>query len=70
LQAGRPEDALGVFHDIDILVTSLPPADQAVVVALYEANGLRDHAQRVRSVLDAEVLPPAEYRLILPTGSR
>lgn len=70
LQAGRPGDALGVFHDIDILVTSLPPADQAVVVAVYEANGLSDHAQRVRSVLDAEVLPPAEYRLTMPMTLR
>jgi hypothetical protein len=31
---------------------------------------LSDHAQRVRSVLDAEVLPPAEYRLTMPMTLR
>lgn len=65
LCAGRPEDALGVFHDIDILVSSLSPSDQAIVVAIFEANGMTDHATRARSLIDSEVLALAEYRLIL-----
>ena len=69
LRAGRAEDALGVFHDIDILVSSLPPSDQAIVVAIFEANGMTDHAARTRSLFDADMLQPGEYRLVLPTAN-
>lgn len=65
LQAGRPQDALGVFHDIDILVSSSPPSDQVIAAAVFTANGLTDHAARVRSLIDLEILPANEYRLIL-----
>lgn len=69
LRAGLPQDALGVFHDIDILVSSLPPSDQAIVVAIFEANGMTGQAARARSLIDADLLPPGEYRLIMDGGS-
>lgn len=69
LRAGRTGDALGVFHDIDILVSSLPPSEQAIVVAIFEANGMTDHAARTRSLFDPDILQPGEYRLILPAAN-
>jgi len=65
LRAGLPQDALGVFHDIDILVSRLPPSDQAVAVAVFGANGMTDHAARARSWINADLLPPGEYRLLM-----
>ena len=64
LKAGRPADALGVFHDIDIFVDHLPPGDKAVVIALWEANGLQRHARALRESLPADLLQTGEYALI------
>ena len=68
LRENRAEDALGVFHDIDIFVDRLPPGDKAVVVALWEANGMNRHAASMRSSLDPALLEKGEYALILRTG--
>jgi hypothetical protein len=57
-----------VFHDIDIFVDRLPPGDKAVVVALWEANGMNRHAASMRSSLDPALLEKGEYALILRTG--
>ncbi len=64
LKAGRPADALGVFHDIDIFVDQLPPGDKAIVIALWEANGLHNHARALRQSLHPDLLEKGEYALI------
>jgi len=65
LRENRAGDALGVFHDIDIFVDRLPPADQAIVIALWEANGMNRHAASLRGSLDPALLEKGEYALIL-----
>lgn len=64
LRAGRPGDALGVFHDVDIFVDQLPPGDKAIVIALYRANGMDRTADAVNSNLDNNLLQPGEYALL------
>lgn len=66
LKAGRPAEALGVFHNIDIFVDQLPPGDQAIVIALLEANGLDGLAGNVRQSLHPDLLQEGEYSLISP----
>lgn len=66
LRENRAADALGVFHDIDIFVDRLPPGDQAVVIALWQANGMNRHAQHLRNSLDPALLEKGEYALLLP----
>jgi hypothetical protein len=65
LREGRPGDALGAFHDLDVFVDRLAPGDQAIVVAIYEANGMGSHAAALRRSLDARLLEQGEYALIL-----
>ena len=65
LEAGRPAAALGVFHDMDIFVDHLAPGDQAIVIAIWEANGLKTHAATLRRSLDPDLLQKGEYALIL-----
>ena len=65
LKAGRPADALGVFQDIDIFVDRLAPGDQAIVIAIWEANGLDKHAAGLRRSLDPGLLQKGEDALIL-----
>ena len=65
LEAGRAADALGVFHDMDIFVDRLAPGDQAIVIAIWEANGLKTHAAALRRSLDPDLLQKGEYALIL-----
>jgi hypothetical protein len=64
LKADRAADALGVFHDVDIFVDQLPPGDKAVVIALWETNGMNAHAASLRQSLDPALLQPGEYALI------
>ena len=64
LKAGRPADALGVFHDIDIFVERLPPGDKAIVIAIWQANGLDGHARSLRQSLHPDLLQSSEYALI------
>jgi hypothetical protein len=64
LKADRAADALGVFHDVDIFVDQLPPGDKAVVIALWETNGMNTHAASLRRSLDPALLQPGEYALI------
>jgi hypothetical protein len=65
LREGRAGDALGAFHDLDVFVNRLAPGDQAIVVAVYEANGMGSHAAALRRSLDARLLEQGEYALIL-----
>ena len=65
LREGRAADALGVFHDIDIFVDRLPPAEQAIVIALWEANGLNSYAAPLRNLLDFGLLEHGEHALIM-----
>ncbi|MEY3481326.1 MAG: hypothetical protein RIQ71_2101 [Verrucomicrobiota bacterium] len=64
LRAGRPADALGVFHDVDIFVDRLPPGDKAVAIALYRANGMDRTADAVSRNIDTSALEPGEFALI------
>ena len=64
LKADRAADALGVFHDVDIFVDQLPPGDKAVVIALWEINGMNAHAASLRQSLDPALLQPGEFALI------
>jgi hypothetical protein len=64
LKADRAADALGVFHDVDIFVDQLPPGDKAVVIALWETNGMNTHAASLRRSLDPALLQPDEFALI------
>lgn len=65
LRENRAADALGVFHDIDIFVDQLPPGDKAIVIAIWEANGMDGHANTLRNSLDPALLGNGEYALIL-----
>jgi len=65
LRENRAGDALGVFHDIDIFVDQLPPGDKAIVIALWEANGMNNYAASLRNSLDLALLEKGEYALIL-----
>lgn len=65
LRENRAGDALGVFHDIDIFVDRLPPGDKAIVIAIWEANGMSNHANSLRNSLDPALLEDGEYALIL-----
>ena len=64
LKADRAADALGVFHDVDIFVDQLQPGDKAVVIALWETNGMNAHAASLRRSLDPALLEPGEFALI------
>lgn len=64
LKADRSGDALGVFHDVDVFVDALPPADKAVAIALYRANGMDATAEPLRRSLDPALLEPGEFALI------
>ena len=65
LRENRAGDALGVFHDIDIFVDQLPPGDKAIVIAIWEANGMNSYADTLRGSLDPALLERGEYALIL-----
>ncbi len=65
LREGRSADALGVFHDIDIFVDQLPPGDKAIVIAIWEANGMAGKAATLRRSVDPILLEKGEYALIL-----
>ena len=65
LREDRAADALVVFHDIDIFVDQLPPGDKAIVIALWEANGMNTYASSLRQSLDPALLEKGEYALIL-----
>jgi len=65
LRENRAGDALGVFHDIDIFVDRLPPGDKAIVIALWEANGMNSYAASLRRSLDLGLLEKGEYALVL-----
>ncbi len=65
LREDRVADALGVFHDIDIFVDRLPPSEQAIVIALWEANGLNSYAAPLRNLLDFGLLEHGEHALIM-----
>jgi hypothetical protein len=65
LRENRADDALGVFHDIDIFVDMLPPGEKAIVIALWEANGMNGYATSLRNSLDPALLEKGEYALIL-----
>jgi len=66
LREGRAAEALGVFDDIDILAESLPPGDQAIVVAIWAANGMNREAVGLRGTLDSALLEKEEYALMFP----
>lgn len=65
LREGRPGDALGVFHDIDIFVDGAPPGHKVIVIAILEANGMNSHAAAVRRSLNTDLLSKEEYVLIM-----
>ena len=65
LRENRTAEALGVFHDIDIFVDQLPPGDKAIVIAIWEANGMNRYANTLRNSLDTALLEKGECALIL-----
>lgn len=65
LKHGRPAEALGVFHDIDVFVDDLAPGDKAIILALYQANEMPFHAANARRLLDTALLTNREYALIV-----
>lgn len=68
LREERAADALGVFHDFDVFVERMSPGEQAIVVAIWEANGMSGHAANLRRTLDPALLEQGEYALILRAG--
>jgi hypothetical protein len=42
----------------------LPPGDKAVVITLWETNGMNSHAASLRRSLDPALLQPDEFALI------
>ena len=68
LREERAADALGVFHDFDVFVERMAPGEQAIVVAIWEANGMSGHAANLRRTLDPALLEQGEYALILRAG--
>jgi len=65
LQAGRAGDAMGVFRDVDIFVDALPPADKAVAVAIFAANGANENARSLARSIDSDLLAKGEFALLL-----
>ncbi len=65
LREGSPGNAMGAFHDLDVFVDRLAPGDQAIVVAIFEANGMSSHAASLRTSLNSALLEQGEFALIL-----
>lgn len=70
LKAGRAADALGVFHDMDVIASELPPGDKAVAIAILESNGMSGQAKILRRSLDPGLLRKGEFALILPQSEK
>jgi hypothetical protein len=70
LKAGRSGDALRVFDQFDVFVENLPPAQQAVAIAVLAANGRTDVASHLARKLDVNLLTPGGYALIAPLITR
>lgn len=67
LKAGRPQDALAVFDEFDVVVESLPPPQRAVAVAVIAGNGHSDVAARLAANIDRQHLPAGALALIAPS---
>jgi predicted Zn-dependent protease len=63
LRSGRLGEALAALQEIDIMPERLPPADQAVVIAVLTANGKDERAAALRGALDAKNLRKSERAL-------
>lgn len=64
LKQGRAADALASFHDLDVFVEELSPADRSVVAAVYEANGLAVHASTLRKATGISPAGPVEQSVL------
>jgi tetratricopeptide (TPR) repeat protein len=67
LKAGRPQDALAVFDEFDVVVENLPPPQRAVAVAVIAGNGHSDVAARLAANIDRQNLPAGALALIAPS---
>jgi len=67
LKAGRPQDALAVFDEFDVVVENLPPPQRAVAVAVIAGNGHSDVAARLAANIDRQHLPAGALALIAPS---
>lgn len=66
LRSDHPTEAFAAFHDMDVFVSHLPPGDQAIAIAIFDANGLHTQSAQVRSRLKRHLLTNAEYALLGP----
>lgn len=67
LKAGRPQDALAVFDEFDVVVENLPPPQRAVAVAVIDGNGHSDVAARIAANIERQLLPAGALALITPS---
>lgn len=67
LKAGRPQDALAVFDEFDVVVENLPPPQRAVAIAVIAGNGHSDVASRLAANIDRQHLPAGAMALITPS---
>ena len=67
LKAGRPQDALAVFDEFDVVVENLPPPQRAVAIAVIAGNGHSDVASRLAANIDRQNLPSGAMALITPS---
>jgi hypothetical protein len=64
LRRGKPAEADAVFDDITIYFDQMPPAYQAVIAAIAEANGRSLEAAAMASRIDKTNLTPGEKDLL------
>lgn len=72
LRRGKPPEADAVFKDITVYFDQLPPAYQAVIAAIAQANGRSLEAAAMARQIDKSALTPGENDLLRkiqsPTG--
>lgn len=64
LTAGDNAGAMEVFDGFDVFLETLPPGQQAVLIAVLGRNGEEEVGRRAARRLDPNLLLPAEYALI------
>lgn len=65
LKTGKAVEALGVFHDRDIMAEQLSPSDKVIAIAIFKANGMNTQADILRRTLHPNLLQKEEFALLM-----
>ena len=66
LRHKQPAEALQTFDDITVFADRLPPGQLAVIAAIFAANGDPVRANQAVSLINPDLLTPAENALVVP----